>query len=178
VARHLPKQPQRVACPFHPSFPCLSSLGGCFCCHRAVGRLGPLAWPRMALISSSAQAAATGPGSQLESLSNATGYKAVFCQVHGLVLITTGSTPRIFFFYLNHRAFKASCVFSCNCHHTSTQCVPWHVREHSWVSMQNQRYLLYRPVHTVPTICQQPNVLPFLVEDQRVYLNASNSTFK
>lgn len=73
VARHLPKQPQIVASPFQPSFPCFTSLGGHLCCHSAAGkprqhRPQQLGCPHMALISNSAQATATSPGSQLESL--------------------------------------------------------------------------------------------------------------
>lgn len=143
-------------------------------------RLQPLGWSHVALISNSAQATATRPGRQLQSLSNAASYKAVFCWECGLVLITTGSKPSLFFFCFNYRALKASCVSSCYCHHTSMQHVPWHVCEHSWVSIQNQRYFAlqacaYNPHNLLTAKCVG---LPFPVEDQRVHLSVSNLTSK
>lgn len=183
VTGHLPKDLQMVAGHFQLSFPRLTSLRDRLCCHSPAGKLGqhrlwPLSWSHMALISHSAQATATRPGRQLESLANAASSKAAFCWEHGLVLITRGSKPSLFYFCFNYRALKASCVFSCDCHHTSMQHVPWHVCEHSWVSVQNQRYFAlqacaYSPHNLLTAKCVG---LPFPVEDQSVYLNVSDST--
>lgn len=181
---HFPKELQMVAGCSQPSFPCFTSLRDHLCWHSVACRwtqpaqIQPLGWSHMAVLSSSSQAAATRPGRQLLSLSNAASDKAAFCWEHGLVLITTDSKPSLFFLLLQLQALKMSCVSSCDCHHTSMQHMPWHVCEHSWVSTQNQIYFALQACAYSPhnLLTAKSVGLPFPVEDQRVYLNVSNST--